>query len=71
MWNGFDVAFIAIFFTYFGLRVKGLFTQDGAKSFLRKIDRLTSKSQTGSLSWLSTLWLVALASYFRGMFAPS
>ncbi|KIM33297.1 hypothetical protein M408DRAFT_326068 [Serendipita vermifera MAFF 305830] len=28
MWNGFDTAFIAIFLTYFGLRMKGLLSQD-------------------------------------------
>ncbi|KAG8861645.1 hypothetical protein FRB91_003768 [Serendipita sp. 411] len=28
MWNGFDNAFIAIFLTYFGLRVKGITSQD-------------------------------------------
>ena len=29
MWNGFDTAFIAIFLTYFCLRMKGLLSQDG------------------------------------------
>jgi hypothetical protein len=32
MWNGFDTAFIAIFFTYFGLRMKGLFGEDGKRN---------------------------------------
>ncbi|PVF95960.1 hypothetical protein CPB86DRAFT_763124 [Serendipita vermifera] len=34
MWNGFDTAFIAIFFTYFGLRMKGLFGDDDSYSDL-------------------------------------
>jgi len=32
MWNGFDTAFIAIFLIYFGLRMKGLLSQDGAST---------------------------------------
>jgi hypothetical protein len=44
MWNGFDTAFIAIFLTYFGLRMKGMLSQDGVSIDLRERHGLTQET---------------------------